>query len=318
MRGAAFFHLRGMSQSDFFGKQPEPEWVVFHDESRCYQEPFLYHGFLFVSRSSGAALKAELLQPGEGFANNYSKRIHFKELTGLGTERGKIALRWVQLAKSKWLPRGSIRFYCLGVNLSNINLALYRDSGLFGPSLPRKGDRVYRRFYEIGLRSALAWFEIPERVTHLYFDKGKQDIDRFNRSLSVCGSDTKVRPLENDCVASGKDLSKCLQLTDVLLGTVRRSFATVVPGAQSACIETFRDVLEPFLDESTAYKWDSGYYKKFCVAFFPSHNRITPAEFFDRDPEYHRKAKSLFYCNRKTHRQREEEQEQLQLWEKRS
>jgi hypothetical protein len=149
----------------------------------------------------------------------------------------------------------------------------------------------------------------------LYFDKGKQDIDRFNKSFQVCGSNTKIRPLENDCVASGNQLSKCLQLTDVLLGTVRKTFTKVGRGAQAACVESLRDVIEPLLDESTAYDPHSSHYKRFCLAFFPSHNRITPAQFFDRDPEYHRKAKTLFYCGRKTYRQREADKEQTDCFE---
>lgn len=303
-----------MSQTDFFGEQSVPEWVVFHDESTCHEERFLYHGFLFVARSSGSVVQSELLQPGDGFADNFAKRVHFQELTGLGTERGRIAVRWVQLARSKWLTRGSIRFYCLGVNLSNVNFALYRDSGMFGSTLPRKVDRVYRRFYEIGLRSALAWFEIPpERVTYLYFDKGKQDIDRFNKSLSVCGSNTRIQPLENDCVVSRKKLSKSLQLADVLLGTIRRTFTRVAWGAQAACVESFRDVIERFVDPSRAYNPQSQYYKKFCLAFFPLHNNITASEFFDRDLEYHRKGSNLFYCDRKTYRQREALKEQTEL-----
>jgi len=305
-----------MSQTDIFGVETDPKWVIFHDESECSKERFLYHGFLFVKQQSGRAILERLRKPDPTSPDNYAKRIHFQELTGLVGDRAKAAVRWVELARDEWLPRGSLLFYCLGVDLANINYRLYQESGRLGVGLPKKKDRVYRRFYEIGLRAALAWFAIPsEQVTYLYYDQGKQDIDRFNKSIHVCGSDTRVEPLHSDCKVSGKDLSKYLQLGDVLLGTVRKAFAGATQRAQATCVDRLNDVMEELADPRRAYNTHGLYYKRLCLNFFPRHNRMMPEEFFARDFEYHRKASDLFYCDRKTHRQREALKAQTHLFD---
>jgi len=304
-------------QTTFLRDETPDEWVVFHDESICGKENFLYHGYLFVRKSEGRRILDEVLQPAEDLKDNVSKRIHFTALRGLRGTRARTALHWINRARDSWLIGGSLRFYCLGINLDNVNYKLYRDSGLFSSGLPSKKDRVYRRFYEIGLRASLAWFQInPERVTHLYYDQGKQDIDRFNKSLTVCGSGTVIRPLYNDCDLSGTDLSKFLQVTDVLLGTIRKTFCPISAGVttQRKCVEGLYDVVTRQLNESTKYRKEDRYWRKFCISFFPASSGITAEEFFVRDLEYYRKSKDAFYSKRKTHLERISEEAQYPLF----
>lgn len=306
-----------MVQLDFHGEESVPRWAIFHDESLCEQENFIYHGFLLVSHAEGRSIVETLRQPEPELPDNYDKRIHFTDLGGL-QGRARAAVRWVELARDRWLPSGSLRFYCLGVNLNNINYDLYRSSGAYARDLPRKNDWVYRRFYEIGLNAALAWFQVdPTDVTHVFYDQGKLDIDRFNRTLTVCGPDTRIKPLANDCLVSGIDLSKCLQLTDVLLGTIRKTYAPLArrAPAQIACVDRLYEVVEHFSHSKTSYNPKSRFWKKFCLSFFPKRGDMTPEEFFARGLDYHRKAGDLFYCDRKTFRQREAEKKQGSLFE---
>lgn len=304
-------------QTTLFEDQVPDEWAIFHDESECKEERFLYHGYLCVRRSEGRRILDELLQPVPELENNYGKRIHFTALRGLQGVRAMTALHWIRLARDKWLPGGSFRFYCLGINLHNINYEIYRNSGTFASDIASKEERVYRRFYEIGLRATLAWFTIdPEHVSHVYYDQGKQDIDRFTRSLAICGAQTVVEPLQNDCLLSGKDLSKFLQVTDVLLGTVRRSFCKITSAAttQRKCVEALDDVIGSQLDKSSRYNKTSKYWKRIAISFFPARGDLTAEEFFARNLEYHRKVKDSFYYKRKTFREREADAMQYGLF----
>src|SRR3989344_3265157 len=151
------------TKRDFWGQDHKAEWVIFHDESFCRDEQFLYHGFTFISRREGRSILDRLFQPYTE-VQRCEKEIHFSDLRGAGTERSMIARHWVNLCKEEWLCSDSMKLYILGVNLANINHNLYSQYS---------DDKVYVRFYEIGLKSSLAWFGLKsEQISHLFYDEG--------------------------------------------------------------------------------------------------------------------------------------------------
>lgn len=297
-----------LEQSVIFNRKQSYKWVIFHDESICEQDNFLYHGFLFVRSDWGKKeVKGSLLQP---FCNKRiacNKIIHFNELRGLGLEKSMVAIEWLKKSLC-WLSDEKVKFYCFGVNLNNVNYSIFGNNS---------HEKIYKRFYEIGLRAALGWFGITgEDVSHVYYDQGKQDIDRYNKSLRVCGYDTVVSPLYNGCDKSYSCLSKFLQLTDIILGTLRKSFVSigVSKTAQKKCVDLMYEIVDHFSKESESYNINHQFYKKFCFSFFPRSRSLTAEEFFNRDINYYIKTAKAFYCERDTYIRKKAKEKQMKLF----
>jgi len=278
------------------------KWIIFHDESYCDEKGFLYHGFLFVRTDMLKELKEKLLNSKAAIC---SKTIHFNELRGLNSGKSLKTLEWLEMVK-KWLPADSIKFYTLGIDLKKLNYDIWGND---------RNRKIYRRFYEIGLKAAIKWFGMNEEdVTFLFFDQGKQDQDRYYKSKDICGINTKVSPLYSSCSLSGRCLSKFLQLTDVLLGTARKSFTSVSKNkkAQRMCVESLREIVEHFTKKE-AYNPNHECYKKYCISFFPK-NIISVEDFLNQDLKYHLNMKDAFYNVRETHIQKEGREKQEELF----
>ena len=170
------------------------------------------------------------------------------------------------------------------------------------------------RFFEIGLKSAIRWFNI-DKITHTFLDNGRHDKDRqkrihwlnfdfFQSKLSHEINTKNTKPLSSDENESKSEFSNFLQLTDVLLGITRSSFVELSNSqkGQKECVENFIDIIERFNDEKKAYNNRSRYYRKFCIGFFPTSNNLTKDEFLSNKLEDLLK-RGGFYCDRKTYKQ---------------
>jgi len=84
--------------------------------------------------------------------------------------------------------------------------------------------------------------------------------------------------------------------------------------AQKECVKLFHDVVDRFTDPTRTYNPNSTYWKKMMITHFPRKNDITPEEFFKKDIEYQKNSQYLFYQNRKTYWEKQEEEKQGKLF----
>ncbi len=295
---------------DLFGSEIEQtsKWILFHDESDCIKSNFLYHGFLFVKNKTSR----EILDKLKDIKKNHGKEkreIHFKELSAhsqspVGTKT-KIALEWLNFAR-ECIEKDKIKFYCFGVNKNNLKN--------FWNNQNDYEKNVYLRFFEIGLKAAIRWFNF-DKITQSFLDNGRHDEDRktrisrlnlnfFYSKLSHKIDSRNIKLLSSDEDESRSELSNFIQLTDVLVGVIRSSFCELGDNqkGQKECVDNFIDIIERFNDKRKAYNKCSRYWKKFCIQFFPSQNNLTKEEFLSGDINSIMK-RGNFYCDRKTYNQ---------------
>lgn len=307
--------------NDLFGLEiyQTSKCVLFHDESDCRKSNFLYHGFLFVGNKNGR----EVLDKVKEIKKNHNKEkreIHFSELnqhskSPNGTKT-KIALEWINFTK-EWLEKDKIRFYCFGGGKNNLKN--------FWTNPNDYEKNVYLKFFEIGLKSAIRWFNL-DKITHTFLDNGRHDKDRQKRihwlnfgfldsklSHEIKAENTKA--LSSDEDESESEFSNFLQLADVLLGVTRASFveSSTNQKGQKECVKSFIDIIERFNNKKSAYNKQSRYYKKFCLGFFPTPNNLTKDEFLSNEIENLLK-RGNFYCDRKTYRQQLADSKNLKLF----
>ncbi len=241
--------------------------------------------------------------------NKEKREIHFNELNQHSQSpngaKTKIALDWLN-SSIEFLEKNKIKFYCFGVNKNNLKN--------FWTNPNDYEKNVYLRFFEIGLKSAIRWFNL-DKIIHIFLDNGRYDKDRqkgirwlnfnfFNSNLSHEIDTENITVLSSDENESKCELSNFLQLTDVLLGISRSSFIELSDSqkGQKECVENLIDIIERFNNKKRAYNKHSRYYKKFNIGFFPTQNNLTKEEFLSNDIEKIRR-KGSFYCDRLTHRQ---------------
>ena len=305
---------------DLFGNEIEDniKFTLFHDESDCKKSNFLYHGFLFIQNKTGR----EVLDKIKEIKNNHGREkreIHFNELKQHSQSpngaKTKIAIDWLDSSKI-FLEKNKILFYCFGVNKNNLKN--------FWTNQNDYKKNVYLRFFEIGLKSAIRWFNL-NKITHAFLDGGRHDKDRQKRiswlnfdflnlklSHEIKAENTKV--LSSDENESRFEFSNLLQLVDVLLGVTRASFIelSISQKGQKECVEDFTEIIERFNNKDKAYNNRSRYYKKFCIGFFPTRNILTKEEFLNNSLENFLKRGS-FYCDRETFQQKIIKEKQRKL-----
>ncbi|MEO0128515.1 MAG: DUF3800 domain-containing protein [candidate division WOR-3 bacterium] len=292
-------------------------YILFHDESICNASKFLYHGFLFVKEAEATNI-GKLLEQVKREQNKETSEIHFNELKNKSNSqygaKTRIAIDWLNKSK-QWLESNYIKFYCFGVNKNNVKN--------FWTNPNSYDKNVYLRFFEIGLKSAIRWFNI-EQISWCYLDKGTYDKERRKRIKWLNDYFRTSRPryninadnvilLDSDENKSKSELSNLIQLCDVILGTIRLSFVKTSSEAQSECVKNFIDIIEMFNCESKAYDCKNNiYYKKFCISFFPTKSDLTKESFLKGGIEAFRK-RGQFYCDRLTFRQQLAQKQNLKL-----
>ncbi|MBI4712602.1 MAG: hypothetical protein HY762_04785 [Planctomycetes bacterium] len=305
---------------DLFGQEINlnSKFTLFHDESNCEISGFLYHGFLFVNNKGGR----EILDKLKGIKkshNRENREIHFNELNQHSKSpngaKTNIALEWLDLAKEK-LESDSIKFYLFGINKSNIN-DFWNNQKTFD-------ENVYLEFFEIGLKSAIRWFNL-DRITCTFLDNGKHDAERrrricwlnngfFTKKPSHEINTKNVRALSSDETVSKSEFSNFIQLVDILTGVARSSFVQMGESqkGQKECVDKFIDIVERFNNRKKAYNTKSKYWKKFCIQFFPTQNALTKQEFLDNDIQNVLK-RGVAYCDRPTYKQCLAEEQNLKF-----
>jgi len=170
---------------DLFSKNQKyyNEFTVFQDEAGCKVSNYFYHGFLFVDNRFGREILDSLINIKKDKNHRYTE-IHFSDIkAGCNKEYGyktKIALEWLNLAR-KWLLNRKIKFYVLGINKNNL--------GNFWSNNWRYEKNIYLRFFELGLKASIRWFEMdkrlskPLRVSHLFYEYGKYSDERKNKVI---------------------------------------------------------------------------------------------------------------------------------------
>lgn len=303
------------------------KYALFHDESFCEIDKFLYHGYLLVKISEGRRILKDLLGIKERYYDS-NKEIHYNEIRNRSNrkhgEKAKVAVNWLERAK-KWLSLGQIKFYLLGINKNNLKN--------FWDNEKSYEFNVYTRFFEIGLKSTVRWFAEGDIkrgkelwVTHLYFDPRDRysNLGRKEKTIMVSSllkterkagaiKTDEISLLDSDSRISGSSISNYIQLVDVLCGVCRTSFVRIAKSSagQQECVDEFIDVVEQFNCSEKAYITNATYYKKFAMQFFPTESDLTFQEFTSRGfvPR-----KSNFYCDRPTFRQAEELKKQQSLF----
>lgn len=292
--------------------------VLFHDESECEKSKFLYHGFLFLKNKNARNVSDELKRIKKKLGKE-KREIHFSELNQHSKSpygaKTRVALDWLNLSR-EWLKQDRINFYCFGVDKNNV-----KD---FWSNPDNYEKNIYLRFFEIGLKSSIRWFNLA-KIINTFLDNGKHDEGRKQR-ITWLDSDfwksklsheidlERVQLISSDENESGTDFSNFIQLADVLLGVTRSSFIQLGENqkGQNECVENFEDIIERFCCKKSAYNTNSKFWKKFCIQFFPTENDLTKEEFLSDNIEDLLK-RGNFYCSRLTYKQQLARNKNLEL-----
>lgn len=132
-----------------FGPAPEPEFVVFHDESGTYggkEERWLFHGMLILPSSKVSAVARELLEVRQ--KENFYDEVHFVDLgKSLQAPKTKCAKGWMDIFRSLVLNSGY--YYCLAVDTNSPEFQAHRFPQPY---------IAYNYFARVTLVSAFSWF----------------------------------------------------------------------------------------------------------------------------------------------------------------
>jgi len=309
---------------NLFGQQVDRRnrFTVFQDESWCSKSKFLYHGYLFVEDSSGREVLDNLLNIKSSHGRG-GREIHFRELIEhpdspppVDGTKTRVALDWLSYSR-KALQKGKLKFYAFGINGNNVRN--------FWENENRFEKNVYLRFFAMGLKSSIRWFRIP-RISHTFLDRGRYDAERrrrvqwldynfFKLNFPNRLDWQKTQAISSDEKESASEISNFIQLTDVLIGTVRSSFIESGKNqkGQECCVDNFIDVVRRFNKKEGAYRTGSSFYKKFCIQFFPRTKGLTKKEFLEKPLSYHLKMNAAFYCDRLTFGEQQARKTQLEL-----
>jgi len=263
---------------DLFGQSCEPHAnvIAFHDER--YSMEWLYHGFLIVEQDAYNSLEEFMAHCRKESA--CAKAVRFATLNGSSrkSSRTRLGLLWAKSLERDLLEY--VRFFLLGVDLSRI------DRNLFGRGEGESSDvsmRIYNRFFEIGLFSALRWFFSDMdgiQVSHIVAEErhlpehdpfphhAPYRINQRGSSVTVGCPQVAMIPAKSEGSDWPQAVLDCLQLTDVLIG----GFAQVLddPNKKPGCIEIGEALLprvrkmneNPFNKNSRAWK-------RLAMRFFP-------------------------------------------------
>jgi hypothetical protein len=265
---------------DLFGDSMtrKTDVVAFHDERYETTARWLYHGFLVVEHSDWQPLTALLSECRR--ESSCGKPVHFVELGGSSrvSSRTRLGLGWAKALERQILPHA--RFFLLGVDLSRI------ERSLFGSGARSRGVtdmRIYNRFFEIGLFTALRWFFNEMDGVHLshvvaekrdlppddpFRHRAPYRINQRDTNIAVTCPQVDMVPAKGQTDEWSQAALDCLQLTDVLIG----GFAQVLddPNKKSGCIE-IAEALLPRVRKmnQNPFNKNSRTWKRLAMRFFP-------------------------------------------------
>lgn len=277
--------------------------TVIHDESYCNRSNYLYHGYLFVDNTFGREIVDKLIDIKVKY-NGRLEEIHFKQIHGSSkySKRTRIAVEWLKEIDI-YIRNNKLKYYFFGINKNNVS-NFWDNHNSFETN-------IYLKFFEIGLKSSIRWFEIP-KISHIILDNSPHINDVKNKIQALSNeffrnkfynevNSNNIIALDSKEDISGERLSNLIQLVDLLTGVCRIAFVSNKNKGQSECLNVIIDIIERFNSPFTAYR-KGRYYKKFNLQFYPNSNKLTKEEFLNDSIDKHLKAPS-FYCDRATQRQ---------------
>lgn len=270
--------------SDLFGNAKVPKQIccsLYHDD-RIIHDKWLYHGFLFIPSDKTNTFLENLNTARK--ESTWEKELHFVELDNTRT-MNDLALRWIDLFCNNHLNFSY--FYFFGIDLTKIQKELWEIRAT-------KQIKIYNRFFQIGLYSAIKWLFLNEKagyesvtVDTVYSDsKSRPSYDNF-RSGPISEIELKALMKEeaisfvnptiievNSDHLSEKNYrneSHIIQYVDIALG----SFSQILDNTSThkgkcKCAEKFLQFSLP--KEVMGYDrthFGSVYYKKYAISFFP-------------------------------------------------
>ena len=276
-------------RKDLFGQTNEPSQVqvkVYADEVKPsyknkFGERWMYIGILAIPENKYRAALDHLVEDrGEA---RYDGAVHFVELSNHSTARvynrkTLLAKKWIE--RILWDSNKIFHFYVLGLNLLNLR------HEAFGTG--KEQDRnIYNRFFRTALAYALkGYFSNYDQiiVSDIFHHAGHMDTDDLFDWHSIWRLETSEEKLSFDTsrivfVESDHrkelrypDASNFIQLTDVILGSVRCCLDATT--TRAGCVEIATSML-PLAERLTNEKSRSNphsryrYFRRCSVSFFP-------------------------------------------------
>lgn len=268
---------------DFYGEKRTNEisCSVFHDE-REIQSQWLYHGFLFVPTGNEDLIVDRIVR--ERDASTWEKEIHFSKLQNTKT-MVDLAMRLTDAFCNYF--RDISYFYLMGIDYQNLAKELWVDR-------KTRDQRIYNRFFQIGLYSAIKWFFLfkdsdVERVTiqTIYSDAKSRTVDDLFHSMPISDTsfkavikdepivfmDKRIVEVDSDHERETKYIqqSHIIQLADLLVGAFGQALdATSQQEGKCKVADVLtRHGLPGILMKYCEPYYSSPYYKKVNVSFFP-------------------------------------------------
>jgi hypothetical protein len=254
---------------------------VFHDE-REIPNKWLYHGFLYISAGELSRIREKLHQKRNEIG--YDDEIKFRKLRNTN-KINQLAIDWVKIAIDEILGQ-NMWFYFFGVNYTKLNKEVWSHK-----RVPRE-FKIYNKFFQIGLYGSIKWFfgeydiciiegvfsdrrNLPsgdafayEPIEKIFLrtlqSEAKPFVNfRFFRIAQI-NSNHKMEPRFSS-------YSHFVQLVDLLVGGFSQIYdATSKDEGKCKIAELLLNKGLPH--EIMGYgkqHFDSKYYKKVCVSFFP-------------------------------------------------
>jgi len=252
---------------------------VYHDE-RIVPNKWLYHGLLFIPVKNETQV-LELLSNAR-LATDCNSVIHFHDLRDTAVEN-QLAEAWIDFFCNELSTM--TYFYFIGIDLTKLAQKLW-------PS--HRGDKIYNRFFQIGLYGGIKWFFLNKEAgfyevdIHKIFShtKSRHPRDRFrtqavedimfksaSKEENICFENPEIIEISDDHREDTATAEKCqiIQYVDLIIGTLSQTFDYTSQHlgkcivADKLCANNL-----PFeILYTNKPNFRSYFYKKYAVSFFP-------------------------------------------------
>jgi len=276
---------------------------LYHDERKIPSQWF-YHSFCFVPVENENKVLEALIHHRKQSA--WEKEIHFKDIDNTRTEND-LAVRWINYFGAEGF--NDFYFYLLGINLQQIEKQLWRSD--------TRDHRIYNRFFQIGLYSAIKWFFLNSTVGYssvvlnriFSHKRSHEDKDAFHtkpifetleksldRRESISFNSYRIVEVNSDHEEEPDNPSgsHLIQFVDIIMGTFSQIYDnTSNQQGKKLCADA---MLRCGLPKKIAgVNPNSRYYKKYALSFFPL-AKISKKDFLGKTLQYFQA--SQFYSDR--------------------
>ena len=252
---------------------------VYHDE-RKIPSKWLYHGFLFIPCDKKSVV-LELLNVARA-KSTWDCVLHFHDLRNTLTEN-KLAELWTNLFCFDF--REITFFYYIGIDYTKLAKKLW---------LGCRRDKIYNRFFQIGLYGAIKWFFLNKEAGYnevtvnkiFSHAKTRYKKDRFRtqpieditfksmiKNEKINFEYPQIIEIADDHREESEysEKSHIIQYVDLIIGGLSQIFDCTSQHI-GKCIVADRLCGNNLPTEIIYYdmpKFKSNYYKKYAISFFP-------------------------------------------------